>query len=202
MTDAARATRARGRARRELLLEATVDVIAERGIAGVTHRAVAAEASVPLSSTTYFFDSLESMIGQAIAHAMDAEFVRLQEFRALLGSGDLALEDAIDAFVDLVRGQSDERTIAQFEMYLFASRRPGLQPVVDRIRDETRAIARETLRGRGIVDERAAEAVVSLIDGFALHRIAGAGADRYDALAAGLHALVAGFGEPSHDRHQ
>lgn len=202
MTESPRARRARGIARRELLLEATIDVIAQHGIAGVTHRAVAAAASVPVSSTTYFFDSLEAMIGEAVAHAMDAEFVRLQRFRTVLGGGGVSADDTIDAFVDVVRGQSDERTVAQFEMYLFASRRPALQPEVDRIRDETRALARETLRAHGIVDERGAEAVVSLIDGFALHRVAGAGDDRYDALAGALRALVAGLGKTSHDRHK
>ena len=43
-----RPMRARGRARRELLLDATIAIIAEGGIAAVTHRSVAAAAGVPL----------------------------------------------------------------------------------------------------------------------------------------------------------
>ncbi|MGC8074005.1 TetR family transcriptional regulator, partial [Salmonella enterica] len=42
--------RARGRARRELLLNATLEIIAEKGISAVTHRSVAAAAGVPHSS--------------------------------------------------------------------------------------------------------------------------------------------------------
>lgn len=185
--------RARGRARRELLLDATLAIIAERGIAGVTHRSVAAAAGVPHSSTTYFFDSLDDMIGEAVAHAMATEFARLQEFRALLESGGNSPGAAIDEFVEIVRQQSDENSVAQFEIYLFASRHPALRVHVERILDETRAIAADVLRTNGVNDPHAAAAVVALIDGFTLHRIARSEVVQYQSLAHALRAALIGF---------
>lgn len=188
-----RSMRARGRARRELLLDATLAIIAERGIAGVTHRSVAAAAQVPHSSTTYFFDSLDDMIGEAVAHAMDVEFERLQQFRAVLESGTGSPGAAIDEFVEIVRQQSDEHTVAQFEIYLFASRHPALRVHVERILDETRELAGSVLRVNGVTDPHAAAAVVALIDGFALHRIARSEVVQYQSLARALRATLVGF---------
>ena len=188
-----RSMRARGRARRELLLDATLAIIAERGIAGVTHRSVAAAAGVPHSSTTYFFDSLDDMIGEAVAHAMATEFDRLQEFRALLESGSNSPGAAIDEFVEIVRQQSDENSVAQFEIYLFASRHPALRVHVERILDETRTIAAAVLRTNGVTDPHAAAAVVALIDGFTLHRIARSEVVQYQSLAHALRAALIGF---------
>jgi len=46
-----------GPARRRSILEATVRLLVRGGLAGVTHRAVAREADVPLAATTYYFRS-------------------------------------------------------------------------------------------------------------------------------------------------
>ncbi|MGL1576700.1 TetR/AcrR family transcriptional regulator, partial [Vibrio parahaemolyticus] len=83
----------------------TLEIIAEKGISAVTHRSVAAAAGVPHSSTTYFFASLDDMIGEAVAHAMAAEFERLQEFRTLLETTAGGTGAAIDEFVEIVRQQ-------------------------------------------------------------------------------------------------
>ena len=61
-------TEPRGAARRRALLEATVRVIGRGGIAAVDHRAVAAEAGVPLGSTTSSFESKGDMDAQALQH--------------------------------------------------------------------------------------------------------------------------------------
>lgn len=188
-----RPMRARGRARRELLLDATIAIIAEGGIAAVTHRSVAAAAGVPHSSTTYFFDSLDDMIGEAVAHAMAAELDRLEQFRSVLVSGANSPGAAIDEFVEIVRSQSQDHTVAQFEIYLFASRHPALRVHVEKILDETRALAAAVLQTNGVTDPHAAAAVVALIDGFALHRIARSEEVQFQSLAHALRAAIVGF---------
>ncbi len=60
-----RTRRAKGEQTRRRILQAVFDVIAREGIRGVTHRAVAREAGVQLSLTTYYFKDIESMIGEA-----------------------------------------------------------------------------------------------------------------------------------------
>lgn len=63
-----RKTRAKGEKSRQAILTAAMVVIAKRGLHAVTHRAIAAEAGVPLSLTTYFFTSLSDLIEQTFDH--------------------------------------------------------------------------------------------------------------------------------------
>ncbi len=52
--------------RRREILEATLRVIGEGGVNSVTHRAVAQEARVALASTTYYFDSKDALVEEAL----------------------------------------------------------------------------------------------------------------------------------------
>lgn len=65
MTDKTTSRRAKGEQTRKAILEATLRIIVERGHYAVTHRAVAAEAGVNLSLTTYYFKDLQELIKQA-----------------------------------------------------------------------------------------------------------------------------------------
>ena len=51
--------------RKDRIIEACLDVIAERGVAGTSHRVVAAAAGVPLGSMTYHFDGMADLLHQA-----------------------------------------------------------------------------------------------------------------------------------------
>ena len=50
--------------RREKILQATLDTIAEHGIHAVTHRKIATCAGVPLGSMTYYFDFFAGVTGR------------------------------------------------------------------------------------------------------------------------------------------
>ncbi|HWU08014.1 MAG TPA: TetR family transcriptional regulator, partial [Streptomyces sp.] len=52
--------------RRERIIDAALRVVADRGIGGLSHRTVAAEADVPLGSTTYHFASLDELLVAAL----------------------------------------------------------------------------------------------------------------------------------------
>lgn len=62
---AATVRRAKGEQTRLKILQAVLDVIAREGTRAVTHRAIAAEARVQLSLTTYYFKDIEAMIYEA-----------------------------------------------------------------------------------------------------------------------------------------
>jgi DNA-binding transcriptional regulator YbjK len=188
-----KAVRERGRIRRQLLLDAAIQVISEQGIAGVTHRSVAATAGVPTSSATYFFDSLDHLIAEAVRSAMDQELERLNRLNEIVSASDAPASRIVDQFIEQLRTTPDHHTVAQFEMYLFASRRPELQQQVAEIINATKAVAAGALRLRGITDGSAAEALVALIDGFALHRIAVPSPEKLASLHRALHALAIGY---------
>ncbi|MEV7982363.1 TetR family transcriptional regulator [Streptomyces sp. NPDC086519] len=188
-----RAVRERGRARRQLLLDAALQVISEKGIAGVTHRAVAAAAGVPPSSATYFFDSLDHLIAEAVRSAMDQELEHLKQLQDIVSQSDAPGSLIIDQFIEYFRVIPPEHTVAQFEMYLFASRRPELQEEVAVIIRATKEVAAAALRIRGITDGNASAAIVALIDGFALHRVAVPAPEQLVSLHRALRALAIGF---------
>ncbi|WP_299974140.1 TetR family transcriptional regulator [uncultured Pseudoteredinibacter sp.] len=59
--------RANSRHRRNEILQATLRLIANDGIRAVRHRAIAKEADVPLSATTYYFKDINDLINDAFA---------------------------------------------------------------------------------------------------------------------------------------
>ena len=68
-----RGARPRGEQTRQKILEATLRVIASDGVRGTTHRAIANEAGVPLSLTTYYFRDLNELISLAFRMFMDQD---------------------------------------------------------------------------------------------------------------------------------
>ena len=57
-----KASRARSEQRRKAILEAALRIVVNDGVRGVRHRAVAKEAEVPLSATTYCFKDISDLI--------------------------------------------------------------------------------------------------------------------------------------------
>lgn len=161
---------ARGERRRAAILEAALRVIAREGVSAVTHRAVAAEADVPLSSTTYYFESLDELLEDALLRFVSAETERLAAAAARLDGLELEpLESA-----QLFRAELEDSSVAQFELYLEASRRPRLREVARRCLDLYAATAESALRAAGAEHPEAyARGFVALFDGYGLHRIAG-----------------------------
>src|SRR5215471_2054704 len=75
------AARSRSLPRREVILDAALGLIAERGTEQLTHRSVAEAAGVPLGSTTYYFASRDELVREAFRRYV----VRvLDELRAML----------------------------------------------------------------------------------------------------------------------
>lgn len=60
--------RTKGERTRERILDATIEVLAQKGIKGTTHRAIALEADLQLSLTTYYFKDIQELIQQAFKH--------------------------------------------------------------------------------------------------------------------------------------
>lgn len=57
--------RAKGELTRTSILQATIQVLANNGIKGTTHRAVAQQADIQLSLTTYYFKDIKELVREA-----------------------------------------------------------------------------------------------------------------------------------------
>ncbi|WP_137974259.1 TetR/AcrR family transcriptional regulator [Pseudomonas sp. F(2018)] len=62
-----KASRQGSEQRRLSILDAALRIIVREGLRGVRHRAVAAEAGVPLSATTYYFNDIQDLIADSFA---------------------------------------------------------------------------------------------------------------------------------------
>jgi DNA-binding transcriptional regulator YbjK len=118
----------RGTADRERPLRiarAALEVVAERGVEGLTHRAVAATAGIPLGSTTYHFKTLDDLLIAAMREAKRATDVELREWSESLGP-DVDLPRALAANVMDALTHHWGRTVVEIELYMAALRRPPL----------------------------------------------------------------------------
>jgi DNA-binding transcriptional regulator YbjK len=178
--------------RRDALLAAAVDVVVESGIAGATHRAVAARAGLPASTTSYFFPSIDALVEEALAGVVARVLARVQALRDLEPGSP---GEVVEALVELAAAAPPRDVLVQFDAYLEAARRPALRPGVQTALRAFEDAAEQLLRRAGVPDPRvAARAFVALLDGFALHRTAWPRPDDDPAaLARGVRALAAGF---------
>jgi DNA-binding transcriptional regulator YbjK len=149
--------------RRDRLVDVAIGVLAEHGVAGTTHRRIAAAADVPLGSMTYHFDSMDDLL--------HAAFTRLAERtadvfdQALTQAG--TAEEAADAVVGLISGptlNSSETLLASLELYALAARRPEFRAITD----AWMARSRKALHAH--FDPETAFMLDALIEGTTLHR--------------------------------
>jgi DNA-binding transcriptional regulator YbjK len=131
MGDASEAGRRRTRGpndpgRRDRIAAAAIEVVAERGVPGLTHRAVAAAAGVPVGSTTYHFATLDDLLSVALHEAAQRNISQIREWAENLPpDADFAAELAA-----LVRLQLDSRhsaTTAAYDLYVAALHYPSLR---------------------------------------------------------------------------
>jgi len=113
--------------RRERIVAAAVAVIGEVGLAGLTHRAVAARADVPLGSTTYYFADLDELLDAAVRTVAAENVRRLRDWaRSLPDDADMSGELA--RFAVRLATKHRETTVLAYELYGAALRRPALRP--------------------------------------------------------------------------
>jgi TetR/AcrR family transcriptional regulator, regulator of biofilm formation and stress response len=168
--------RERGRQRREALLRAALDVIGARGVRGTTHRAVAEAAGMPVATTTYYFSSLDDLLESALRLFVDDEIARLRRLGEALGGAEGTVGEVVEAVArELVRvkAHATPHAVAQFELYVEASRRPALRDAVAGCLAAYRELAEGLLRAAGCPDaEVLAPVVVALTDGLGIHDVA------------------------------
>jgi TetR/AcrR family transcriptional regulator, regulator of biofilm formation and stress response len=98
---------------REAIVGATVRVVAREGVAAVTHRRVASEAGVSLSSTTWHFADKSEILEAALRWTARREVARIAEIAHRLGGADFdpaAWADELSAW--LLEQVTGEREVA------------------------------------------------------------------------------------------
>ena len=148
--------------RRTRLTRAAVEVLARDGVLGLSHRAVALQADVPLGSTSYHFKDLEALLGAALERISDEELHILAEWRRSWNLED-DLEDALVALALLYTNDRREQSILEYEVHVLAYRRPSLRPLSVLWEQAFMAILLEVL------PEDVSQRVIAMFDGIMLY---------------------------------
>jgi DNA-binding transcriptional regulator YbjK len=123
----------RANPRRDDILEATLRVIGESGVNGVTHRAIAQEADVALASTTYYFDSKDALVQEALERMIARSIEDVRRFTGC--AAPIEQEELVERIVGFADAQINDPLAfltAQYELMLEAGRREHLHPLVRR----------------------------------------------------------------------
>lgn len=169
-----------------------MQVAADRGAAGITHRAVTDQAGVPLATVSYFFDSINQLVEEALRVFGTEERDRLTGLADLLAAEQRTPDEIVTAFAAVSQPRLPE-TLAMFEAYLHAARGPELRESVAEALEASRRAAVAGARAAGAPDPEAmAPALVALAHGFALHQLAAPAKVDPDALRAALRAQFIG----------
>ncbi|MGP4004727.1 TetR/AcrR family transcriptional regulator [Streptomyces sp. 8N706] len=148
--------------RRQRLIDAAIRVVGERGIDGLSHRSVAAEADVPLGSTTYHFATLDDLLVAALRQVCAEPRTSVESWRRHLDR-DGPVADGLTDLLEEVMGGDRGRIRLEYELYLAALRRDALRPVAAEWLDGVV----ELLTGY-TADAATARALTALIDGLLL----------------------------------
>lgn len=150
--------------RKDRLVDAALAVMAREGVAGTTHRLVAAEADVPLGSLTYHFASIDDLRAQAWQRLSERMSARYEAQFAEVSSRE-ELVDAVTALVhDDAGGDRDEWAVT-YSLYLSALRDPALREITERWMRTSRAVLER------FVDPVTARGLDALVEGLVMHKI-------------------------------
>lgn len=164
VADSTRASGQPDRGRRDRIIDAALDVIAAQGVAGTSHRKVAAAAGVPLGSMTYHFAGMDELLHEAFSRFADRGAQRFAERMARTGTPAEALNAVVEGIItDIPPSGSDEQVVT-YELYTLAARNPAFRDITERWMAASRTVLEKHF------DPLTARLLDALIEGLAVHR--------------------------------
>lgn len=110
--------------RREKIIEACLEVIAESGVAGASHRRIAEAGGVPLGSMTYHFDGIDDLLREAFTRFSTSVSESFERRMAAVTDPVSAREAVVAIILDEVFGNRRDLVLTH-ELYTLAARRPA-----------------------------------------------------------------------------
>ncbi|GGR59974.1 DNA-binding transcriptional regulator YbjK [Nocardioides luteus] len=178
------------RQRRDALVRATIEVAAEKGMSGVTHRAVTERAGLPLTTVGYFFDSISDLAAEALRTGVAEDVARLRTLADELAAAGSGAEATAEAFASALTSPPGD-SLAFVEALVHAARDEEFRPVVGEVLTAGRAVAEQAAEVVGATPADPAS-LLALVHGYLLHALAAPDLVEPDALLRGLRALAIG----------
>ncbi|KOV94781.1 TetR family transcriptional regulator [Streptomyces sp. NRRL B-1140] len=190
--------RTEGPARSDLVADTALALLAERGMRGLTHRAVDESAGLPQGSTSNLARTRQALLELAVRRLADRE-ARVLALHEMPGpeTGTGPLADALALATHRALTQHRALTLARYELALEATRRPELRAFFDatgaRFRDQLTPL----VAGMGSTDPaRHTLSLIAWADGLMFSCVAGSFGADVPSLAevrAGLRELLEGM---------
>jgi TetR/AcrR family transcriptional regulator, regulator of biofilm formation and stress response len=150
--------------RKDRILDVALDVIAEHGVAGATHRLIAAAADVSPGSLTYYFDGISDLLEQAFRrHAARGAAEYERHFQNITNRAELVA--AVTGLIVGSGASSGRDSVITFELYLAARREPALRVITEEWLASSRAVLQR------YSDASTAKGLDALIEGLTIHML-------------------------------
>jgi TetR/AcrR family transcriptional regulator, regulator of biofilm formation and stress response len=149
--------------RRDRIIDACLEVIAESGVAGTSHRKVAQAADVPLGSMTYHFTGMNELLREAFSRFARTASRAFDERMAAAHDTETAKQGVVDTITEVVFS-SQRDLVLTHELYTLAARDPAF-------RDITNAwMARSRTTLEQYFEPTIARILDAVIEGLSIHR--------------------------------
>ena len=120
--------------RRTQILDAAIDILADSGVAGVTHRNIDQRAVLPAGTTSNYFRTRQALLEATAARTVDLHWQRVDALRSAIGP---LTRDGVRALMTQMLSPDNEMrrfTLARFELFMEGTRRAELQPFLQELR--------------------------------------------------------------------
>ncbi|BBX73367.1 TetR family transcriptional regulator [Mycobacterium shinjukuense] len=135
--------------RRDKLVDAAIEIVAEHGLHGLSHRAVDEAAVVPRGTTSNYFRSREALVAATVARIVDLHFALIAELRTRHAGNGVTVADFLGDVVEHALTRFPGRYLAMLELALECARKPELRRELDRISENAMRLTHEAHRVNG-----------------------------------------------------
>ncbi|WP_251095980.1 TetR family transcriptional regulator C-terminal domain-containing protein [Streptomyces sp. Caat 7-52] len=188
--------------RRTLLADAALDVLADDGIRGLTHRAVDRRAAMPPGTTSAYFRTRAALLtalvtrlvqlDQAELHTMTEELPPLRTVAELVDGMSLLTRRRLT-------GEGRRRSLARYACAVESVRDPELRAILVPRENAGREAVREFLAAHGVTDvENRTHILLTCLDGLVFDRLVSGGEVPREALEGLVAAALRQGGRPRH----
>ncbi|WP_033215483.1 TetR/AcrR family transcriptional regulator [Kitasatospora phosalacinea] len=165
--------------RRTLLADTALDVLADEGIRGLTHRAVDRAAGLPPGTTSAYFRTRSALLTGLVRRLVQLDQAELQELAERLPAPRTA-RDLVDGVVLLARhrltGEGRRRSLARYACTVESVRDPELRDILVPRENAGRESVRLFLAAHGVADvETRGRVLLSCVDGLVFDALVNGG---------------------------
>ncbi len=169
--------------RRNRIIDTCLDVIAEVGVAGASHRRVADAADVPLGSMTYHFTGMDELLKEVFTRFAGTVADRFEARMAAARNAAEARDAVVAIILDDVFGDPRDLVLTH-ELYTLSAREPAFRAITASWMARSRAALERHF------DPETARILDALIEGLTIHRALDAEQRDPDEVRRAVHRVI------------